>query len=71
MHTKLQVAVHEVGMTSPELDRLEKKRNYQVVGCAQRRGQSWCAQPLDKTLRMPAASMKKQPRYSAGVSRDT
>jgi len=70
VHTKLGVAVREVGLASPELDRLEKKRNYQLVGCAQRRGQSWCAQPLDKTLRMPASGIKKQNRYSAAPAMD-
>jgi len=35
VHTKMGVSLDEVGQVSPSLDRLEKKRNYQVVGCAQ------------------------------------
>ena len=46
------------------------KRNVDSFNMIQRRGESWCTQPLDKTLKMPGSSIKKQDRYSAAPAQD-
>jgi hypothetical protein len=70
VHSKYGVCMTQVGEGSPELDRLEKQRVYQNVGRAQRRGESWCAAPLDKSLQMPGSGIKKQQRFSAAPAQD-
>jgi len=70
VHSKYGVCMTQVAEGSPELDRLEKQRLYQNVGRAQRRGESWCAAPLDKSLQMPGSGIKKQQRFSAAPAQD-
>jgi len=70
VHSKKGVCMVQVAQVSPELDRRDKQRTYQDVGRAQRRGESWCAAPLDKSLHMPGSGIKKQQRYSAAPAQD-
>ena len=70
VHSKYGVCMTQVGEGSPQQDRVEKQRLYQNVGRAQRRGESWCAAPLDKSLQMPGSGIKKQQRFSAAPAQD-
>ena len=47
-----------------------QKDSMQEIGFLQRRGKSWCAQPIDKSLRMPGTCIKKVARYSAAPEID-
>ena len=70
VHRTRGIVLEEGELVSPETDRLQKKRTMQEIGFLQRRGKSWCAQPIDKSLRMPGTCIKKVARYSAAPEID-